>query len=204
MPEPGRGGPRGPPRASYTRTIEAPVHVVVLCTGNFCRSPMGEAILAERLRTRGVDAVVSSAGLVLHGKPASPHAVSVLADRGIDHSSHRSRVMDSGTLESADLVVAMTREHLREAAVLNPSTFDRTFTLKELVRRGEAAGPRAPGQSLDEWLDKAAAGRDRSDLLGTSADDDVADPYGMERGDYERTCAEIEGLIDRLVKLAWP
>lgn len=165
---------------------------------------MGEALLADRLRRRGVEAVVSSAGLVLHGQPASAHAVSVLRGRGIDHSSHRSRVMDTGILESADLVLAMTRQHLREAAVLNPSTFDRTFTLKELVRRGEAAGPRAAGQPLEEWLEKVGAGRDRSDLLGTSGEDDVADPYGMDRGDYERTCAEIEASIDRLVKVVWP
>ena len=165
---------------------------------------MGEALLADRLRKRGVDATISSAGLVLHGKPASAHAVSVLADRGIDHSRHRSRVMDTGILEAADLVIAMTREHLREAVVLNPSTFDRTFTLKELVRRGEAAGRRQPGQPLDEWLDKVGAGRDRSELLGTSPEDDVADPYGMSRDDYERTCCEIESLIDRLVDLAWP
>ena len=165
---------------------------------------MGEAILADRLRKRGVESVISSAGLVLHGKPASAHAVSVLADRGIDHSSHRSRVMDIGILESADLVLAMTREHLREAAVLNPSAFDRTFTLKELVRRGESAGRRASDQPLSEWLEKAGAGRDRGDLLGTSPEDDVADPYGMDRGDYERTCAEIEALIDRLVEVAWP
>ena len=188
----------------YTRTIEAPVHIVVLCTGNICRSPMGEAILRDRLAKRGVDAVVGSAGLVLHGKPASAHAVSVLAARGIDHSAHRSRVMDTGILESADLVLAMTREHLREAAVLNPSKFDRTFTLKEIVRRGESVGRRMPDQPLDEWLDKVAAGRDRTELLGHSAEDDVADPYGMERNDYERTCSEIESLIDRLVDLAWP
>lgn len=165
---------------------------------------MGEALLADRLAKRGVEAAVSSAGLVLHGKPASAHAVSVLADRGIDHSSHRSRVMDVGILESADLVLAMTREHLREAAVLNPSGFDRTFTLKELVRRAEAAGARPPGQPFDEWLEKLGAGRDRSEMLGSADDDDVADPYGMTRSDYERTCSEIEDLIDRLVEVAWP
>lgn len=165
---------------------------------------MGEALLADRLNRRGIDAVVSSAGLLFSGRPATDHAVAVLAERGLDHSSHRSRVMDTGILESADLILAMTREHLREAAVLNPSTFDRTFTLKELVRRGESAGARAPDQPLSEWLAKIGAGRDRMEMLGRSGDDDVADPYGMERHDYERTCAEIEGLIDRLVDLAWP
>lgn len=165
---------------------------------------MGEALLADRLNRSGADAAVSSAGLLFAGRPASDHAVAVLAERGLDHRSHRSRVMDTGILESADLILAMTREHLREAAVLNPSVFDRTFTLKELVRRGESAGPRAPGQPLSEWLSKVGAGRDRMEMLGRSDEDDVADPYGMERNDYERTCAEIENLIDRLMKVAWP
>jgi protein-tyrosine phosphatase len=162
---------------------------------------MGEALLADRLAKRGVDAVVSSAGLVLTGQPASSHALTALSARGIDHSAHRSRIMDAGILESADLVVAMTREHLREAAVTNPARFERTFTLKELVRRAAEAGSRPQGQDLGEWLDKLAAGRDRQNLLG---EDDVADPYGSDRESYERTCREIEGLIDRFVSLAWP
>jgi len=177
---------------------------VVLCTGNICGSPMGEALLADRLAKRGVDAVVSSAGLVLTGQPASAHAITALAARGIDHSAHRSRIMDTGILESADLVLAMTREHLREAAVTNPARFDRTFTLKELVRRAAEAGSRPQGQDLGEWLDKLASGRDRRDLLGQADEDDVADPYGSDRESYERTCREIEGLIDRFVSLAWP
>jgi protein-tyrosine phosphatase len=165
---------------------------------------MGEALLADRLQKRGVDAVVSSAGLVLQGKPASDHALASLRDRGLDHSAHRSRIMDAGILESADLILAMTREHLREAAVLTPARFERTFTLKEIVRRATEVGPRPAGQDLEEWLAKLGAGRDRRDLLGTSPDDDVADPYGSDRASYERTCSEIESLVDRFVDLAWP
>lgn len=165
---------------------------------------MGEALLADRLRARGVDAVVDSAGLVGAGRPAADHTLAVLASRGIDHSAHRSRVMEAGHLESADLVLAMTREHLREAAVLAPGKFARIFTLKELVRRAATAGPRRAGESLDDWLDRLGEGRDRQDLLGSSADDDVADPYGMDRRSYETTYTEIESLVDRFVDLAWP
>jgi protein-tyrosine-phosphatase len=97
----------------------------------------------------------------------------------------------------------MAREHLREAVVVHPDAWPRTFTLKELVRRAEQVGPRSPGQPFDEWLEKVHAGRNRLDLLEPAPDDDVADPIGMSDETYQRTAAEIGGLVDRLVALGW-
>lgn len=151
-----------------------------------------------------MDAVVDSAGLVGAGRPAADHTLSVLSARGIDHSAHRSRVMEPSILEPADLILAMTREHLREAAVLAPGRFSRIFTLKELVRRATAAGPRPESEDIGDWLDRLGEGRERRELLGTSAEDDVADPYGMDLRSYEMTYDEIESLVDRFVDLAWP
>jgi protein-tyrosine-phosphatase len=165
---------------------------------------MAEALLRHRLEERGVDAHVHSAGLRLVGEPASAHGVDVLADRGLDLSSHRSRIVAPEQLEDADLVLAMAREHLREGILAFPDVWTRAFTLKELVRRGEAMGRRAPGESLEAWLARAHAGRNRADLLGSSTDDDVADPIGSGRQAYELTADELSDLVDRLVDLAWP
>ena len=107
---------------------------------------------------------MSSAGLLTDGQPATDTAVDTLAERGIDIDEHRSRRISSDLLGRADLVVGMTREHVREAAVLRPDLYDRTFTLKELVRRGRQAGPRADGERRPRLAGppRARAGRPRT------------------------------------------
>ncbi|MBV8160271.1 MAG: hypothetical protein JO265_05050 [Acidimicrobiia bacterium] len=165
---------------------------------------MAEAFLRHRLEGRKVDVRVGSAGLRFVGEPASAHGVDVLAERGVDLSGHRSRIVDRELLEGSDLVLAMSREHLREAVLALPEVWPRAFTLKELVRRGEVMGPRAPGESLEAWLARAHSGRNRLDLLGASPDDDVEDPIGLSRSDYEDTADELSNLVDRVVDLVWP
>jgi len=147
---------------------------------------------------------VGSAGLRLVGEPASANGVDVLRERGIDLSAHRSRILDRELLEHVDLLLAMAREHLREAVLTLPDLWPRAFTLKELVRRGETIGVRAPGESIDSWLARAQAGRNRADILGSSPTDDVDDPIGLSRAAYERTANELNDLVDRLVGLLWP
>jgi protein-tyrosine phosphatase len=159
--------------------------------------------LRQRLRRAGVVARVQSAGLLEGGNPASPYGVDVLREQGIDVSGHRSQTMTLELLRGADLIVAMARQHLIEAVVQAPYLFPRTFTLKELVRRGGAVGARAPDQSLEAWLARVHAGRATKNLMGTSAEDDVKDPIGRPRRDYVQMVSELDGLIDRLVWLAW-
>lgn len=151
----------------------------------------------------GVDADVRSAGLLEDGRPASSGSVDVLARRGLDLSTHRSRVMSGVELRAADLILGMAREHVREAVVLAPDTWPRTFTLKELVRRGDTIGARRGDQTLAEWLAAAAAGRTTAELMGPSNVDDVADPYGLSIPSYERMIDELDNYIDRLVALLW-
>jgi hypothetical protein len=89
-------------------------------------------------------------------------------------------------LQRADLVLGMERAHVRHAVLLEPEAWPRTFTLKELVRRGEELGSRPPVESPGAWLARAHEGRDRPDMLGDSLLDDVADPYGGLRGGRNR------------------
>ena len=164
---------------------------------------MAEVLLRQRLGDLGVNARVASAGLLQAGQPASAHGIDILRGRGLDMTAHRSRAITRDILSSADLVIAMAREHVREAVVMDPSLWPRTFTLKELVRRGEAAGPRAVDEPLSVWLARVGQGRRVADLTGSSPDDDVADPIGGPRSAYERLAAELDNLIDRLVAVVF-
>jgi len=160
-------------------------------------------MLRHRLDALGVDARVRSAGLLDDGRPAHSSSIDLLAGRGLDITGHRSKRLTQAIMGSADLVLGMAREHVREAVVMVPQTFAKVFTLKELVRRGEAIGPRAAEESVAAYLARAHAGRTSADLLGNSDADDVADPIGLPRDAYERMVVDLDGQLDRLVALLW-
>jgi protein-tyrosine phosphatase len=177
--------------------------VLLLCTANICRSAMAEPLLAARLAVFGAPVSVRSAGIAGLDAPPPAAAITALAVRGHDIAGHRGRTVRPADLAAADLVLGMTREHVRHAVVLLPAAWPRTFTLRDLVRRGRETGPRMPGEPLSGWLARAGRGRDRRDLLGSSAEDDVADPFGGPARDYEATAALLDQLTRDLAGLAW-
>ncbi len=185
------------PGPTYTHAIE----ILLVCTANQCRSPMAEGLLRRSLARAGVVAMVQSAGLMPGGAGATPDAVATMADRDVDIAGHASRRIDDDMVRDADLIVGMARLHVREACATHRAPLNRTFTLKELVRRGEEIAPRAAGEPLAAWLARAGAGRRPGDLLGAADADDVADPVGRPRTVYEATADELEGLLDRLAAL---
>ncbi|MDA8342337.1 MAG: hypothetical protein M0007_08970, partial [Actinomycetota bacterium] len=180
--------------------------MLVVCTANICRSPMTAALLAARVAVAGEPVEISSAGLLPGGRPVPPEVLVVMGERGMDLSGHVSRRLERPML-SADLVIGMEHRHVRECVVLDGSAWPRTFTLRELVGRGESMGPggsRDHGEPVASWLERLHAGRDRAALARPSSDADVADPYGGPLDGYRATAAELADLVDRLARLAWP
>jgi protein-tyrosine phosphatase len=162
-------------------------------------------MLRAHARDRGVGVVLASAGFRERGHPVTDPTSDAAARRGLDVSAHRSAVIDRPAVRAADLVLAMERRHVREIVVLEPAAWPRTFTAKELVRRGEAVGPRpSPGQPIGEWLELVHRGRQRRDLLGASPVDDVADPTEDWAVDHEVVADELEDLTRRIAALLWP
>ena len=89
------------------------MHVLLVCTGNTCRSPMAEEMLRQVLRARGVAGVeASSAGTgAWDGAPVSEGAYLVALEHGLDLSGHRARLLTRDIVEEADLILTMARHH---------------------------------------------------------------------------------------------
>ena len=82
--------------------------IVFVCTGNTCRSPMAEGYL-KSLGLKGREII--SRGLSADGSPAAQNSISVLAEKGLDISSHVSRQMTYEDAEKADVIVCMSASH---------------------------------------------------------------------------------------------
>ena len=179
--------------------------VLFVCTGNLCRSPSAALLLRQQLEEAGGAGVtVHSAGTVAADFGPPRLLVEEARVFGIDLGAHVPRLVDPAMIEVADLVVGLTREHVRETVVAVPPSFPRTFTLREIVRRGLHTGPRGAHEELGAWLSSLHEGRLRADLMGESPDDDVIDPMGGMPDDYRQMLTEVEALTRTLRNLAWP
>jgi protein-tyrosine phosphatase len=176
------------------------IEILVVCTGNACRSPMGAAILSKRLTERGVDARVTSAGTRPWGAGATDHAVTVMREHGLDIADHGNCQVTAELVEQADLVLGMTRQHVNFVTSRWPDATGRTFLVGELARLGAAVGPRAESEPASRWAERAAGARPRERPLGRAVDE-IDDPVGLPITVYRDTAAVLDQRLTEIATL---
>ena len=132
--------------------------ILLVCTGNICRSPLAAALLQRALGERGIEGMdVSSAGTgAWDGAPVSEGAYLVGLERGLDLSAHRARLLTRELVEEADLVLTMARHHRARVDELGGE--GRVFVLGEYAgREGDEAEVSDPfGGDLEVYRDTCA------------------------------------------------
>jgi protein-tyrosine phosphatase len=180
-----------------------PFSILVVCTGNVCRSPAAERLLRQRL---GPTVTVESAGTFgLVGEPIAAPMAHLLAERGLNVDGFAARRLSTALIQRADLVLALTRTHRGLVVEAWPKAVRRTFTLREFARLlsgiDVATLPAAtPADRLRAAVPLAAAQRGRWRV--PSREDDVLDPYGQPRPVHEASLGQILPAVDAIAQVA--
>lgn len=169
--------------------------ILTVCTGNICRSPAAELLLARELRG---EAEVSSAGTgALVGHPIDFDTSILLEERGLATAQFRARQLTAQMAREADLVLVATQEHSSKVVGLAPAAVRRTFTLLEFARLAEAVAPRVGDLSgrerLKELVRLAASAR-----IHHRGPMDVADPYRRGSDAHVESVTTIEQATCRI------
>jgi protein-tyrosine phosphatase len=197
--------------------------VLIVCTGNICRSPFIERLLQHQLHEGrpGSDRaiVVHSAGTgALTGSAMDDRAAARLVALGGDPVGFRARALTPNLIAESDLVLTAARWHRGKVAEMYPKALRQVFTFRDfadLVARLDlvagldlGAGPGGPGGRVTHpdrkaWVrqvtEKAAASRGLNPPL-EPAEADIVDPFRREDGVFDAMAEQIVESMPAVVR----
>ncbi|KQN87351.1 low molecular weight protein-tyrosine-phosphatase [Arthrobacter sp. Leaf69] len=167
-----------PPRTPPPRTSPPDQYrIIAVCTGNICRSPMAELMLAEAMAAAGLaGAVVDSAGTTAYevGRPIDPRAARKLTAHSIPSDQHVAREWRTDWFHSRDLILALDVDHF---GWLQQAAPDRESLAKIRMLRS---------------FDPAVAGKD-------PLDQGIEDPWYGGHADFDVTWNLIHAALPGIV-----
>lgn len=137
--------------------------ILVVCTGNICRSPIGERYLRNKLPLKAID----SAGVgALVDYPADKSAIITAEKHGVSLEGHKGKQFSSSMARQYDLILVMEREHLEQVRKIAPEASGKTMLLGHWESQKEIPDPYKKSQeafdlvyqlieqSCDSWVEK--------------------------------------------------
>ncbi len=106
--------------AAFREILVFAMKILMVCLGNICRSPLGEGILQEKIRQKGLPWAVDSAGTGnWHaGEQPDPRSIRIAGKYGIDISGQRARQIQSTDFEQFDLILTMDKSNFDNVTAL--------------------------------------------------------------------------------------
>ncbi|GAA1180719.1 hypothetical protein [Nesterenkonia xinjiangensis] len=187
--------------------------VLTVCTGNICRSPAMERLIAHVFGDAVEEGLhVHSGGTFAHdGEDMQPPMKRRVEEYGAEAGDFTARQVTASMVEEADLILTATREHVDDVLAEVPGARARTFTVRELGRLLEHL--RSLGEAkerIDELVGEGASSRDRLAAVvplldearrgagGPGPEGDVVDPYMLPEDVYDESFRQISEPIEAL------
>ena len=188
--------------------------ILIVCTGNICRSPFIERLLQRRLDELqtggggdGRATVVRSAGTnALDGWAMDERAAAQLVAYGGDPAGFSARRLTPDLVAEYDLVLTATRAHRGKVAAMSPGALRRLFTFRDfadLVADIDRRGAGATGTDQRGWVhqvaEEAAARRGLNPPLDPGQAD-IVDPYGRQVRVFAAMAQQVVGSMPAVVR----
>lgn len=182
-------------------------HILVVCTGNVCRSPYLERLLAHELDGTGIS--VRSAGThALVGRPMEDGSRGLLAARGIDGGDFVAQQLTAELVREAGLVIGAAREHVDAVVRLHPRALRYAFALRDLgdLLADVADVDLAGGAGSDPVSRAAAAAVARRGRVQPRSprDADVIDPYRQGPRVFADMADQVAAALPAVVRTLRP
>jgi protein-tyrosine-phosphatase len=147
--------------------------ILLVCTGNSCRSVMAGGLLKKLLKEKGSYKIITAGTRAFEGAQPTFETIELMFQEGIDMSTHRSSPLSDEMLKEADLILVMERRHREDILGRLPGLKDKVHLLSEFGRQ----------ESEDKLVDP-----------------DITDPIGMPLEFYRNVLGIIKESLARTVK----
>ncbi len=168
--------------------------VLFICTGNTCRSPMAEGIMADMAKKTKSDIHIEtvSAGIyTISNSGPSSNAVEVMKERNIDISGHSSKRVSEELISDVDLVLTMTASHKAQIYDIFAHIEPKVYTLGEMA------------EEVMETDHESHFNTDKEEGLQLEqelSEYDISDPFGGSIQTYRECANQIESALKKVIK----